>query len=57
MALCTLSEASGAIVDLTISIPVPAAMKEIRLKISDLFEIDPQILTNRRIWGQLQPMF
>jgi hypothetical protein len=36
-----LSEASSAIVDLAVSIAFPA-MKEIRLKISDLFEIDPQ---------------
>ena len=41
MALCALSEASGAIVDLTISVSFPA-MKEIRLKISDIFEIEPQ---------------
>ena len=42
MALCALSEASGAIVDLTISVSF-SAMKEIRLKISDIFEIEPQI--------------
>jgi tetratricopeptide (TPR) repeat protein len=36
-----LSEASSAIVDLAVSIAFPA-MKKIRLKISDLFEIDPQ---------------
>jgi hypothetical protein len=37
-----LSKASGAIVDLTISVSF-SAMKEIRLKISDIFEIDQQI--------------
>src|SRR5437773_8620494 len=39
--MVTLSVASSAIVDLALSIAFPA-MKEIRLKISDLFEIDPQ---------------
>ena len=39
--LSALSEASSAIVDLAIRIAFPA-MKEIRLKISDLFQLDPQ---------------
>ena len=39
--MSALSKASSAIVDLAIRIAFPA-MKEIRLKISDLFGLDPQ---------------